>query len=70
MKTDPSNDDAVASTFRLTPTDPPVTLDELERSHIQATIAWAQGNKTRAAAVLGIDRRTLFRKLAKYKGKV
>lgn len=58
------------SDFRLTPSAPPRTLDEVEKSHIQATIVWAGGNKSKAARVLGIDRRTLFRKLAKYKGKV
>lgn len=56
--------------FRLTSTDRPMTLDEVEKRHIQEAIVWAGGNKTRAAAALGIDRRTLFRKLAKYKGKV
>lgn len=56
--------------FRLSPSDPPKPLDEMEREHIQAAIVWAQGNKTLAARALGIDRRTLFRKLAKYRGKV
>lgn len=56
--------------LRLVPPDPPVTLAELERTHVQNTITWAGGNKTLAARTLGIDRRTLFRKLAKYKGKV
>lgn len=60
----------IAEGFRLSPPNPPVKLAELERQHIESAIAWAGGNKTLAARVLGIDRRTLFRKLAKYKGKV
>jgi two-component system response regulator HydG len=40
-----------------------VTLDELERLHIVRTLARAGGNKTRAADLLGLDRRTLYRKL-------
>lgn len=56
--------------FRLTPPNPPVSLEVLEREHIIGAITWASGNKTLAARVLGIDRRTLHRKLAKYEGKV
>jgi DNA-binding NtrC family response regulator len=40
-----------------------VTLDELERLHIVRTLARARGNKSRAADLLGLDRRTLYRKL-------
>jgi transcriptional regulator of acetoin/glycerol metabolism len=56
--------------FRLVPPNPPVSLEALERAHILGAITWASGNKTLAARVLGIDRRTLHRKLAKYEGKV
>lgn len=56
--------------YRLEPSDAPITLEELEKTHIQTAITWAGGNKTLAARVLGVDRRTLFRKLAKYRGKV
>jgi DNA-binding NtrC family response regulator len=42
------------------------TLEEIERRHILRTIEEA-GNRVRAAKILGIDRRTLYRKLDKYK---
>ena len=41
-----------------------VTLDELERKYVQRVLALAGGNKSRVAQLLGIDRRTLYRKLA------
>ncbi len=40
------------------------TLAEVEADHIQAVLASVGGNKTRAAAILGIDRKTLGNKLA------
>jgi DNA-binding NtrC family response regulator len=39
------------------------TLDELNRRYIQYVLAEAEGNKSRAAEVLGINRRTLYRYL-------
>ena len=66
----PSAEHAAPKPFRLEPPNPPMTLEELEKAHIQTAINWANGNKTLAARVLGVDRRTLFRKLAKYRGKV
>jgi DNA-binding NtrC family response regulator len=39
------------------------TLDELSRRYIQFILAEASGNKSRAAEVLGINRRTLYRYL-------
>jgi DNA-binding NtrC family response regulator len=42
------------------------TLAELERAHIEKTLARMGGNITKAAASLGIDRRTLQRKLRSY----
>ncbi len=41
-------------------------LSEVERRHILAVLAASGGNKTRAAAVLGISLRTLYNKLAEY----
>jgi len=39
------------------------TLAEIEREHIQMVLSSADGNKTRAAKILGIDRKTLREKL-------
>jgi DNA-binding NtrC family response regulator len=46
--------------------EPPATLSELERAHIQRVLLQMEGNVTRAATALGIDRRTLQRKLRGY----
>jgi two-component system response regulator HydG len=42
------------------------TLDELERRYIARVLKAAGGNKTQAARILGVDRRTLYRKLERY----
>jgi len=44
----------------------PVTLDQLEKLHIQRVLNVYKGNKTRAAKSLGIDRRTLYRMLDRH----
>jgi transcriptional regulator with PAS, ATPase and Fis domain len=43
-----------------------MTLKEMEIRHIQATLEACDGNITRAAKQLGIDRVTLSRKLKRY----
>lgn len=43
-----------------------VSLEELEREHIQRVLRDSQGNRERAAAILGISSRTLYRKLREY----
>ncbi len=43
-----------------------MTLDELERRYIQRVVALVGGNKSRAADLLGLDRRTLYRRLDRY----
>jgi ActR/RegA family two-component response regulator len=40
-----------------------LSLDELEYEYIHQILALVGGNKTEAAAILKIDRRTLHRKL-------
>jgi DNA-binding NtrC family response regulator len=44
----------------------PPTLEEIERQHILRVLAETGGNRERAAAVLGISARTLYRKLREY----
>ncbi len=39
------------------------TLAELEARYIRTVLDWTQGNKQRAAKILGIGRKTLYRKL-------
>jgi DNA-binding NtrC family response regulator len=40
------------------------TLTEVEYEHIRNVMAWTKGNKSRAAIILGIDRKTLRQKLS------
>ena len=42
------------------------SLDEVERRHITRVLGAARGNKTLAARILGVDRKTLHRKLSQY----
>jgi two-component system, NtrC family, response regulator AtoC len=44
----------------------PKTLEELEREHILRVLEQTDGNRERAAAILGISSRTLYRKLREY----
>jgi Nif-specific regulatory protein len=44
----------------------PTTLDEIEHRHVLATLEAVGGNKTKAAAILGIERSTLDRKMARW----
>lgn len=47
----------------LPPDEQGFLLDDVEQKHIVAVLAHAEGNKTRAARMLGIDRKTLYRKM-------
>jgi two-component system response regulator HydG len=40
-----------------------ITLDEMEKRYVRRVLAACGGNKTQAAKVLGIDRRSLYRRL-------
>jgi DNA-binding NtrC family response regulator len=42
-----------------------LTLDQVERAHIERTLERCSGNKTEAARKLGVSLRTLYRKLEK-----
>jgi len=39
------------------------TLEELEDEYVREVLAEVRGNRSRAAEILGIDRKTLYRKL-------
>ncbi|MDB4908604.1 MAG: ntrX [Gemmatimonadetes bacterium] len=43
------------------------TIERLERAYIEQVLDTVDGNQSRAAEVLGIDRRTLYRKLREYR---
>jgi Nif-specific regulatory protein len=45
----------------------PRSLEQVEREHIARTLAHVEGNRTRAAEILGIGRNTLVRKLRGYR---
>jgi DNA-binding NtrC family response regulator len=53
-------------TYRHHPSDIP-TLEEQERRYIQWVLNRSEGNKTRAAKIMGIDRVSLWRKLKRYR---
>ena len=57
----PSADSPAAGAPAQTP-----TLEALERQHILRVLEESNGNRERAAAVLGISARTLYRKLREY----
>jgi transcriptional regulator with GAF, ATPase, and Fis domain len=44
----------------------PLSLDEVERKHIHATLKATGWNKSRTAAILGVERSTLDRKIKRY----
>jgi len=44
----------------------PLSLDEIERRHIHATLRATGWNKSRTAAILGVERSTLDRKIRRY----
>ena len=50
----------------VTPGPVPRRLEELEREHILHVLQQSAGNRERAAAILGISSRTLYRKLREY----
>jgi transcriptional regulator with PAS, ATPase and Fis domain len=57
---------AVATTDAPAAPDEMASLDSVERSHILRVLAACQGQKTKASAILGINRTTLWKKLRQY----
>jgi transcriptional regulator with GAF, ATPase, and Fis domain len=47
----------------------PSAMNEVEESVIKATLDYTDGDKSRAARLLNIGRKTLYRKLSQYEGK-
>jgi DNA-binding NtrC family response regulator len=45
---------------------PGMTMEDMEREAIRAALESVAGNRRKAAEVLGIGERTLYRKIAKY----
>jgi DNA-binding NtrC family response regulator len=54
------------SSFRLSASDPPMTLEELEREHLLQVLENTGWQKKRASEILGIDPSTIYRKLQRY----
>jgi DNA-binding NtrC family response regulator len=46
--------------------EPGMTMEDMEREAIRASLAEVRGNRRKAADLLGIGERTLYRKIAKY----
>jgi transcriptional regulator with PAS, ATPase and Fis domain len=44
----------------------PLSMDQMERLTIQQALRLSEGNRTKAASLLGISRDTLYRKLRQY----
>jgi DNA-binding NtrC family response regulator len=57
---------ATAPAFATFSGDQVPTLDELERAHILKVLELCEGQKTKAAQMLGINRTTLWKKLRQY----
>ncbi len=43
-----------------------ILLEEVERRHVLAVLGACNGNRTEAAKILGIDRKTLARRLSRW----
>ena len=63
----PHLEPAVAPVRESVPQEGGDTLSHLERDHIIDVLARAGGNKAKAARMLGLDRRSLYRRLEVYR---
>ena len=61
--------DALVASIERTHTPLLCSLAELERAHVQRVLATVSGNKARAARILGIERKTLYRMLERWSPK-
>ena len=61
-----STEYAPADDGRVIVFEPGMTMEDLERRAIQAALAEVRGNRRKAADLLGIGERTLYRKISKY----
>jgi DNA-binding NtrC family response regulator len=52
---------------RKRPAKRPKTLEEMEKNHIIAVLAETGGNQSKAAEILGINRKTLYKKIHKFR---
>ncbi len=55
-----------ATEDRVGPPDSLVPLEVIERAHVERVLDVVHGNKREAARILGLDRKTLYRKLEKW----
>ena len=55
------------SSFAAALSAPPLTLEEVKKHYIRELLTSTRGNMLRAAAILDIDRRTLYRMVDRYK---
>ena len=60
-------DSGASAAFIARSKDRQLTLHEVERDYILEVLRAANGNKTRAAELLGLDRKTLYRKLEEFR---
>jgi two-component system response regulator HydG len=65
-QTDPTKSQEYLPERIADPSVPPPSLAQIERDHIMLVLQRTSGNRERAAAILGISSRTLYRKLREY----
>jgi DNA-binding NtrC family response regulator len=61
IRAEPSPSDKPAGVLSEGDPDVLLTLDEVEKRHLSRVLKETRGNKVKAAKILGIDRRTLYR---------
>jgi DNA-binding NtrC family response regulator len=66
LRSQPTTGSATPTTAAATPNLMTRSLEEVEREHILRVLNDRDGNRERAAAILGISTRTLYRKLREY----